>query len=100
MSDLAPNPFGELLKAHWQHLGLHQAEFCRRIGKPGGWIQQIREAKKTPPLDQMPVWADVLGLTGPARQLFLDAATVMHIPASHRMRFLAFVTNPAQAVRA
>lgn len=93
------NPFGDLLKALWAERGLHQAAFCRRVGKPAGWIQQIREAKKTPPIDLMPQWADALELTGPQRQHFLDVATIMHLPATERPRFMLLLTKAAHAGR-
>lgn len=100
---LNTNPFGDLLKALWQERGLHQAEFCRRVGAPAGWVQQIREAKKSPPLDRMPQWADVLELTAARRRLFLDMAAVMHLPEHQdldgtlRVRFALWATQAARA---
>lgn len=85
------NPFGDFLNVRLAELGLWQAEFCRRIGSPAGWVQQIREGKKTPPLDRMKNWADVLLLKGTDRQRFCDLAAVMHLPEVARPRFAALV---------
>ncbi len=88
MADQVKNPFGEMIKARWAALGLHQAEFCRRVNAPAGWVQQIREGKKTPPLDRMEEWVQVLELTGLQRALFLDLAAIQHIPEIGRARFI------------
>jgi transcriptional regulator with XRE-family HTH domain len=82
------NPFGAMVVARWQAKNIHQAEFCRRVGMPAGWVQQIREGRKTPPLERMEHWANVLDLHGEQRQLFLDLAAVMHLPETHRARFI------------
>lgn len=87
---VAPSPFGELLKQRWAEIEMHQAEFCRLVGSPAGWVQQIREGHKTPPLDRMPKWADALRLTGARRALFLDLAAIAHLPPSARQRFTTF----------
>jgi hypothetical protein len=94
------NPFGDVITARWRELSMHQAKFCRLVGAPAGWVQQIREAKKTPPLDRMPEWARALELTGARRALFLDLAVVMHVPASHRARFARLVMDAHAAAGA
>lgn len=78
------SPFGDLLVSHWRTLGITQADFCRRIGSPAGWIQQVKEAKKTPPLERMPDWAKALKLKAKDAAYFEDCAAIMHIPAAHR----------------
>ncbi|HYE06501.1 MAG TPA: helix-turn-helix transcriptional regulator [Planctomycetota bacterium] len=91
-----PSAFGQFMKERWEKLGLHQAEFCRRVGKPAGWVQQIREGKKTPPLGEMATWANVLDLTGVDRQRFFDLAAVAHLPEEAQPRFLTLVDEAAR----
>jgi transcriptional regulator with XRE-family HTH domain len=88
--------FGQFMKERWEKLGLHQAEFCRRVGKPAGWVQQIREGKKTPPLGEMTTWANVLELTGVERQRFFDLAAIAHLPADAQPRFLQLADDAAR----
>lgn len=75
------NPLGPFITARWKELDLKQADFCRLIGSPAAWIQQIREGKKTPPLTRVERWADTLKLTGRQRAYFLDLCALMHVPA-------------------
>ncbi|MBA3847582.1 MAG: helix-turn-helix transcriptional regulator [Planctomycetes bacterium] len=91
-----PSAFGQFMKERWEKLGLHQAEFCRRVGKPAGWVQQIREGKKTPPLGEMATWANVLDLAGVDRQRFFDLAAVAHLPEEAQARFLTLVDEAAR----
>ncbi len=91
-----PSAFGQFMKERWEKLGLHQAEFCRRVGKPAGCVQQIREGKKTPPLGEMTTWANVLDLTGIDRQRFFDLAAVAHLPEEAQPRFLSLVDEAAR----
>ncbi len=85
--------FGQFLKDRWEQLELHQAEFCRRIGKPAGWVQQIREGTKTPPLREMATWATVLELNDHERQYFLDLAAIAHLPFETQERFVQLVDD-------
>jgi transcriptional regulator with XRE-family HTH domain len=91
------NPFGDMLTRLWEERGIHQAEFCRRIHAPAGWVQQIREGKKSPPLGRVSKWADVLDLTGPKRALFLDLAAVMHLPREVRAHFAELIRDAQPA---
>ncbi len=80
--------FGRFIEARWRAIGLHQAEFCRQIGKkPAGWIQQIRQGTKTPPMKEMETWATALKLLGYERQYFLDLAAIAHLPEEVQTRF-------------
>ncbi len=89
MSDLVVRPaFGIFLETLWREKKMHQAEFCRRIGKPAGWVQQIRQGTKTPPLAEMAKWATVLELEGAELQYFLDLAAIAHLPSKAHTRFL------------
>lgn len=89
--------FGAFLVERWDKLRMSQAEFCRRVGSPAGWVQQIRMGVKTPPMERMERWADALELTD-ERQTFLDLAAVQHLPLAVRPRFVGLVL--AAAVRA
>ena len=85
------NPFGTYLTDRWKALGISQAEFCRRIGSPAGWIQQVRSGVKTPPLERMQRWADALSISGVERSYFCDVARLMHIPPEERGPIVAIV---------
>jgi len=85
--------FGRFLRERWERIGISQAEFSRRIGKPAGWVQQIREGSKTPPLREMKNWGDAIDLNGPELQRFMDLAAVAHLPREAQPRFLELLED-------
>jgi len=86
-----------MMAAAWEAKGWTQAEFCRRIGKPAGWVQQIRQGKKTPPLDLVEIWGGALGLSGQQLALFVDLAAAMHVPEEARHRFIRMAREQGKA---
>jgi transcriptional regulator with XRE-family HTH domain len=59
-------------------------EFARLAGANQSALSQMKLGRRPVPLARIEGWADVLGLSGRARERFLDLAEMTHIP--FRMR--------------
>ncbi len=67
-----------------RELGIN--EFARSGGVSGPLVSQIMGGIRTPPLDRMQEWADILGLPpgSPERSHFLESALLAHAPPEVR----------------
>lgn len=86
-------PLRSFVEAHWVRTGLHQAEFCRLVGMPAGWVQQIREGKKSMPLGKVDEWAEVMLLSPKDAKLLFDLSLCTHVPLVGRQRAMELVTG-------
>lgn len=80
--------FGPLLVAYIERAGLSSNGFAKKVGAGSSSISQISTGKRTPPLDQIDLWAEVLGLKGEKRAEFLELACLEHCPEPIRVEYL------------
>lgn len=67
--------FGNAFRVRLATQGLTLREFARCVGKPRshGFMSRVLKDTQPPPLDDLEVWADTLGLTDPIeRDHFLE----------------------------
>lgn len=76
--------FGSLLAAHLTACSLGVRAFAREAKVVHSHVQRIMAGKRRPPLDALPTWADVLGLTGKDRDRFILAGQLTHCPEAVR----------------
>jgi transcriptional regulator with XRE-family HTH domain len=103
-------PFAELMSDHLRRAGLSRLAFARLVGRSDGNISNIlsadpsRRTQYRPPLDEIPHWAEVLGLSPAERAQLIELAELAHTPPAIRARYLAMqallATVPAQAAEA
>ncbi len=72
--------FCRLLEFHLKRLGLSAAAFAAKAGRSQQGIHSYLAGRLRPPLDQVPIWAAMLGLHGEERDRFLLAAQEPHMP--------------------
>lgn len=80
--------FGGFLAERIERARLTRIAFAKAIGSSSGFMTDVIKGRRTPPLDRLDAWADVLGLDGQERTLFLDLAALAHLPDEVRPRFL------------
>lgn len=80
--------FGPLLVEYIERIGQTGNGFAKKIGAGSSTISQISTGKRTPPLDQIDHWADVLGLKGEKRLEFLELACLEHCPEPIRAEYM------------
>lgn len=72
--------FGGFLAERIERAHLTRIAFAKAIGSSSGFMTDVIKGRRTPPLDRLDTWADVLGVTGAERQQFLLLAGLAHIP--------------------
>jgi transcriptional regulator with XRE-family HTH domain len=82
--------FGSLLNSLLERRAYSTRAFARAVKSSKSSISGITNGERTPPLDRLEKWCDVLGLRGAERQLFLDLAALAHLPHDAQPRFLAW----------
>ena len=97
--------FAEFISAHLRRRGLTRMAFARMVERSDGNLSNIlnadpaRKTQYRPPLDEMPTWADVLGLSPEEREQLVELAELAHTPTAIRDRYLAMKAQLAQPVR-
>src|SRR5688500_14810609 len=81
--------FAAILQSHLSEADLNQAQFARRVGTTRGFVNNVLHGRRTPPLDEIGAWADVLALKGAKRDHFLELAELAHAPERLARRYLA-----------
>lgn len=73
---------------HWlDATNTTQRELAERLGYKGnGFITLVNKGKRAVPGDDIPAWADALGLSGADRQAFVDEFAEKSIPKWYRDR--------------
>lgn len=72
-------------------------DFAKTAGVAMSSVSQISTGKRTPPLDAVGSWADLLKLGAESRQKFMDLAALAHIPdQGMRDRFLVWLDKSEQ----
>ncbi len=82
--------FGSLLESFLERREFSTRSVARAVKSSKSSISGITNGDRTPPLDRLDKWCDVLGLRGAERQLFLDLAALAHLPHDALPRFLAW----------
>jgi transcriptional regulator with XRE-family HTH domain len=82
--------FGSMLASLLERRAFSTRSFARAVKSSKSSISGITNGERTPPLDRLEKWCDVLGLRGADRQLFLDLAALAHLPHEAQPRFLAW----------
>lgn len=74
--------FGEVF-THWLiRSGLSQSAFAKAAGCPSAWVNLIIRGQRTPPLDRLDAWANILKIPPASRADFEYAAGLAHCPPS------------------
>jgi transcriptional regulator with XRE-family HTH domain len=103
--------FGALLASLLDRREFSTRSFARAVKSSKSSISGITNGERTPPLDRLEKWCDVLALRGAERQHFLDLAALAHLPQEAQPRFLVWyeeyqelkaanaeLTNPSRRV--
>lgn len=69
-----------LFDFHLRRLGLSAVKFAERANRSQQAIHSYLVGRARPPLDQVPVWAAMLGLRGEEKERFVSAAMEAHVP--------------------
>jgi transcriptional regulator with XRE-family HTH domain len=80
--------FGALLETLLERREFSTRSFARAVKSSKSSISGITNGERTPPLDRLDKWCDVLGLRGAERQQFLDLAALAHLPREAQPRFV------------
>lgn len=86
-----PSIVGRYLMEQWERLGLTQASFARSVGENSGYVQQVKDGKKTLADDKLPRWIEVLGLTESEGDRLRDLVAISHMQESDQLRFLGIL---------
>jgi transcriptional regulator with XRE-family HTH domain len=85
--------FADVMKAALKRRDLSQRKFADLAECSGGFVCDVINDKRTPPLDRIMQWADALGLEDEDRQRFMDLAGIAHLPATIRPTFEQIYLN-------
>lgn len=97
--------FAEFISERLRRRGLTRMAFARRVERSDGNLSNIlnadpaRKTQYRPPLDEMDMWAEVLGLDPAEREQLVELAELAHTPPAIRERYLAMkvmLARPAQ----
>lgn len=69
-----------LFDFHLKRLRWSASFFAQRTGRSQQAVHAYLVGRARPPLDQVPVWAAMLGLRGEERERFITAAQEAHVP--------------------
>ncbi len=78
MAKRTQTSFGDYLDVLLKARGLSVRQFAAQVGRDSGAVCNIKRLTLNPKL--MEPWADVLGLTGQERELFIKLAWLAHAP--------------------
>jgi transcriptional regulator with XRE-family HTH domain len=84
-------PFGPFLAEAIAAAGYNQLSFATALRIKQARVSELVNGKRTPALERMPKWADVLKLEGASRERFLRLAAIEHLPEAVRPEFVAMV---------
>ncbi|TVR11401.1 MAG: XRE family transcriptional regulator [Planctomycetota bacterium] len=73
--------FGVMLRKTLEDKGLTQTTFAQSVNADQGFVSQVINGRRRPPLGHVETWATALDLKGPERDAFLLAAHLDHTPA-------------------
>jgi transcriptional regulator with XRE-family HTH domain len=85
--------FGALLETLLARRQFSTRSFARAVKSSKSSISGIVNGDRTPPLDRLDKWCEMLGLRGAERQQFLDLAALAHLPHDARPRFFAWYAD-------
>lgn len=77
---VVPETFGTHLAERLAALSLSQNKFGQSVGHSSGFINMVISGERTPPLDKVAMWAEVLKITGKDREEFTRHAYLAHCP--------------------
>jgi transcriptional regulator with XRE-family HTH domain len=83
--------FGSFLTEALTAARMEKTDFARRAKISKQFVSDLVRDRRTPPLEDVEKWSEILGLRGAARERFQDLAVIAHIPAVGRSRFLRFL---------
>lgn len=83
-----PQHFADVLADALERAHILRVDFAKKVGTSPGFITDVMKERRTPPIDRIPAWSDVLGLKGSERERFLELAVITHIPTEARPHFL------------
>lgn len=89
--------FGQMLTKAIKDKGLTASDFAAIIGRSHSWISQVKTGKRTPPLDQLPLWARKLGIEQGSEEYrrFRMLAAIAHLPVEVQPEFELLVDELA-----
>lgn len=70
----------QLFDFHLRRMRLSATAFADRANRSQQAIHSYLVGRARPPLDQVPIWAAMLGLRGEERERFISAAMEAHVP--------------------
>lgn len=76
-----PTAFAVALRDHLAAKNLGQREFSRKANVNQGFISQILQGNRPPPMDRIGKWAEILGLDAAETERFELLAGLEHSPA-------------------
>lgn len=83
--------FGGYLREAIRGARLTKTAFADQARISKSFVSDLIANRRTPPLEDVERWADVLSLRGAARERLLDLAVIAHVPGQGRDRFLRFL---------
>lgn len=72
--------FGDMLAARIEGAGLTRIAFAKEVESSSGFMTDVIKGRRTPPLDRLDRWIEVLGLSPKEADQFRFLAGVAHIP--------------------
>ncbi len=91
-----PRLFGRLLAEGLARQGFSQRAFADAVQAANPHVNLILQGKRTPPLDRIKVWGDVLKFGREEREAFKLAALLAHAPIEIEELFLGLQAKTAQ----
>jgi hypothetical protein len=79
--------FGAILWREILDHDMSQSLFAKEVGHPVSFVNLIIHGHRTPPLERIEQWADLLKLSGQPRDRFLAMAAIAHLPDKIRVEF-------------
>lgn len=83
--------FGSYLREAIRGARLTKTAFADQARISKSFVSDLIANRRTPPLEDVGRWAEILGLRGDARERFEDLAVIAHVPDPGRDRFLRFL---------
>ena len=63
-------------------------DFAVKAGTSPGFVTDMIQGRRTPPLERITEWAELLGLKGRKRETFFELAAIAHLPPLAQPHFL------------
>jgi transcriptional regulator with XRE-family HTH domain len=83
--------FTDIFAAALEQAQILRKDFAAKAGTSPGFITDVIQGRRTPPMDRINQWAEILGLTGRKREAFFDLAAIAHLPPEAQPRFLSIL---------